>query len=190
MSRHSPSMTRKPSCSDSRWYSVVGFPGSWTWTRTPIWERSGTSIVRFPNFSFTHHSLSATLRTNQSGTPDPRAEELVRPHWLAARLAVDDRQRRKRRVARGATSAKLAATLRAGGRHVGLELLEPAARRATTETECDPVTEDLPTLLPQPIRRFGHVLTIAAVVAVVAGCGDAAAYTSTRGARVNRFTLH
>ena len=53
-----------------------------------------------------------------------------------------------------------------------------------------PSLQDLPTLLPQPIRRLGHVLTIAAVVAVVAGCGDAAAYNSTRGARVTGFTLH
>src|SRR5215471_5520676 len=138
MSRHSPSMTRKPSCSDSRWYSVVGLPGSWTWTRTPTSEPSGTSIVRLPNFSFTHHSLSATLRTNQSGTPDPRAEELVRPHGLAARLAVHDRERGEWCVARRAPSAHLAAALWAGGRHLGLELLEPAARRAATETECDP----------------------------------------------------
>src|SRR5215831_6655550 len=128
MSRHSPSMTRKPSCSDSRWYSVVGLPGSWTCTRTPTREASGTSIVRFPNFSFTHHSLSATLRTNQSGTPDPRPEELVRPYGLAARLAVDDRERGERRAARGAASAQLAAALRAGVRHLSLEVLEPPSR--------------------------------------------------------------
>ena len=82
-----------------------------------------------------------------------------------------------------------AATLRAGGRHLGLELLEPAARRAATEAECDPVPEDLPTLLPQPVRRFRHVPTLAAVVVLVAGCGGAR-YHSTRGARLARFTLH
>src|SRR5215471_9339856 len=154
-------MTRKPSCSDSLWYSVVGFPGSWTWTRTPTWEASGTSIARFPNFSFTHHSLSATLRTNQSGTPDPRAEELVRPHRFPARLAVHDRKRGERFAACGATSTHLAAALRAGGRHLGLELLEPAPHSAAAETECDPVPEDFPTLLPQPFRRLRHVLTLA-----------------------------
>jgi Putative esterase len=80
--------------------------------------------------------------------------------------------------------------LRAGGRQLGLEFLEPPARRAATETECDPVPEDLPTLLPQPIRRLVHALTIAAVIALVLGCGDGPRYHSTRGARLVHFTLH
>ncbi len=37
-------------------------------------------------------------------------------------------------------------------------------RRAATKTERNPIAEDLPTLLPQPIRRFRHVLTLAVVV--------------------------
>jgi S-formylglutathione hydrolase FrmB len=63
-------------------------------------------------------------------------------------------------------------------------------RRAASETECDPVSEDLPTFLPQPIRRFSHVLTIAVVVAAIVGCGDAPAYHSTRSNRLVHFTLH
>src|ERR1700748_1706900 len=100
-------------------------------------------MVRAPNFSFTHHSMSATLRTDQSGTPDPRAEEFVRPHRLAPLLAVDDGEGEKRRAARGPAAEELPPTLRAGGGHLGLELLEPTARRAAAETECDPVAEDL-----------------------------------------------
>lgn len=80
--------------------------------------------------------------------------------------------------------------MRAGLGQLRLELLEPAARGAATETECDPVSEDLPTLLPQPIRRLSHIVTIAAVVVVVAGCGGGARYHSARGARLVRFTLH
>jgi pimeloyl-ACP methyl ester carboxylesterase len=81
--------------------------------------------------------------------------------------------------------------LRAGGGHLRLELLEPAASRAATETECDPVSEDLPTLLPQPIRRFRHILTLAVVAAALSACGcDAQAYYSARGAKLVRFTLH
>ena len=62
--------------------------------------------------------------------------------------------------------------------------------RAADEAECDPVSEDLPTLLPQPIRRLRHVLTIAVVVALATGCGGGPRYRSTRGARLIHFTLH
>jgi pimeloyl-ACP methyl ester carboxylesterase len=80
--------------------------------------------------------------------------------------------------------------LRAGVGNLCLELLEPAARSAAAETECDPVAEDLPTLFPKPIRRLAHALTIAAVVAAIAACGADARYNSTRGARLLHFTLH
>src|SRR5207237_2311151 len=137
--------------------------------RTPTAEPPGTRKLSAPNFSFTHPSPSATLRTYQSATADLPAEELVRPDGLAALLAVDDRKRRERRAAGLAAPHDLAAALRAGFRHVRFELLEPPARSAATETERDPVTEDLPTLLPQPVRRFRHVLTLAvAVVAAIA----------------------
>src|SRR5215467_14195789 len=147
-------------------------------------------MVRFPNFSFTHQSLSATLRTNQSATADPRAEELVRPHRLAAVLAVDDGERREGSAARGAPAQQLPPALRAGLGHIRLEFLEPPPRRPTAEAKCDPVSEDLPTLFPQPIRRLRHVLTIAVSVAAVAGCGGGAQYQSARRARVVHFTLH
>jgi S-formylglutathione hydrolase FrmB len=62
-------------------------------------------------------------------------------------------------------------------------------RRAAAETECDPVAEDLPTLLPQPIRRFRHVLTLAVVLITVAGCGGGPQYHSTRHTRLVHFTL-
>jgi hypothetical protein len=84
----------------------------------------------------------------------------------------------------------LTAALRAGSRHLGLELFEPAARCAATEAECDPVSEDLPTLLPQPVRRSRHVLTLAVVAVLATGCGGGARYHSTRGARLVHFTLH
>src|SRR5262249_35620271 len=58
------------------------------------------------------------------------------------------------------------------------------------ETECDPVSEDLPTFLPQPVRRLRHAVTLAAAVAVAVGCGDAARYQSARGAKLVHFTLH
>lgn len=120
--------------------------------------------MRAPNFSFTSHSASATFCKNRSASTDPRAEELVRPHGLPALLAVDDREGRERRPARGAAAKQLTAALRAGVRDVGLEVLEPPSRCAATETERDPVPEDLPTLLPQPVRRPRHVLTLAVVV--------------------------
>ena len=125
-----------------------------------------------------------------SGTADLRAEELVRTHRLAALLAVDDREGGERRPAGRAATAQLTAALWAGVGQLRLELLEPPARGAAAETECDPVPEDLPTLLPQPIRRLAHALTIAVVVALAAGCGGGARYHSTRGARLVRFTLH
>ena len=130
------------------------------------------------------------MRTYQSGTANLRAEELVRPDRLAALFAVDDRKRGERRAAGLAAPHDLAAALRAGFRHVRFELLEPPARRAATETECDPVSEDLPTLFSQPVRRLGHVLTIAVVVVAVVGCGDGPRYHSTRSARLIHFTLH
>ena len=89
-----------------------------------------------------------------------------------------------------AAPQQLAAALGAGVGHVRLELLEPPARGAAAETECDPVTEDLPTLFPQPVRRLAHALTIAAVVAALVACGDGPPYHSTRGARLVHFTLH
>ena len=73
--------------------------------------------MRAPNFSFTHHAVSRTFWTYQSATADLRAEELVRPHRLAALLAVDDRERGERRAARRAAAQQLAAALRAGVRH-------------------------------------------------------------------------
>jgi pimeloyl-ACP methyl ester carboxylesterase len=146
--------------------------------------------VRAPNFSFTHHSVSETLRTYQSATTDPRAEELVGPHRLTAHLAVDDGKRGEGRTAGLAAPQELAAALRAGVGQLCLELLEPAARSAATEAECDPVSEDLPTLLPQPIRRLAHALTIAAVVTAVAGCGGGPGYHSTRDAKLVQFTVH
>ena len=130
------------------------------------------------------------MRTNQSGTADLRAEELVRSHALAALLAVDDRDRRERRAARLAAAEQLASALRAGFRKLCFELLEPPARRAATRAERNPIAEDLPTLLPQPVRRFRHVLTLAVVVVAIAGCGGGSRYHSTRGASLVHFTLH
>jgi hypothetical protein len=134
--------------------------------------------------------MSRTFWTDQSGTADPRSEELVRPRRLAALLAVDNGNRGKRCATRATPPQQLAAALGAGLGHLGLELLEPPARRATTETECNPVAKDFPTLLPQPIRRFRHALTLAVLVVALAACGDAQGYHSTRGARLVHFTLH
>ena len=89
-----------------------------------------------------------------------------------------------------AAAQDLAAALRAGGRHLRLELLEPAVCSAAPETECDPVTEDLPTLFPQPIRRFSHVLTLAVAIVALAGCGGGPSYHSTRRSQLVHFTLH
>src|SRR5471030_2728908 len=130
MSRHSPSTTRKPSCPVSRWYIVLGLPGSRTWTRTPTCASGGTSSPRAPNFSFTNHGNSPTEWTYQSATPDPRAEELVWPDGLAAVLAVDDSERGEARAAVLAAPNDRPAALRARLRYIGLELLEPAACRA------------------------------------------------------------
>ncbi|HZT93636.1 MAG TPA: alpha/beta hydrolase-fold protein [Gaiellaceae bacterium] len=44
--------------------------------------------------------------------------------------------------------------------------------------------------MPQPVRRLGHVLTIAVALGLLASCGGDPAYHSTRGARLVRFTLH
>src|SRR6185503_14837138 len=113
----------------------------------------------------------------------------------AALLAIDHGDRGERRAAPLAAAEQLPTALRAGVGHVRLELLEPAARRAATETECDPVSEDLPTLLPQPVRRFRHVLTLAVVVlltiaAYVVVRDLIRGYWTTRGARVEHLTLH
>src|SRR5690242_13126423 len=135
------------------------------------------------------------LDSASSRPSDLRAEELVRPHRLPAGLAIDDGDGRERSSAGTAPAEKLATALRAGVRQLGLELLEPPARRAATETECDPIAEDLSTLLPQPVRRFRHVLTLA-VVAVVAVAAYIVirdvvrGYWTTRGARIERYTLH
>jgi Putative esterase len=129
------------------------------------------------------------LRTNQSGTTDLRAEELVRSDRGTAFLAVDDGDRRERRSAPLAATQQLSAALRAGFRKLRFELLEPPARRAATETESNPVPEDLTTLLPQPVRRFRHVLTLAVVVVAAAGCGGGPRYHSTQGARLVHYTL-
>jgi enterochelin esterase-like enzyme len=80
--------------------------------------------------------------------------------------------------------------LRAGARQLPLELLEPSPCGAAAEAECHPVTEDLTTLLPQPVRRFRHVLTLAVSVGLLAGCGSGVRYHSTRGTLLVRFTLH
>src|SRR3954452_21382913 len=93
----------------------------------------GTSKPRAPNFSFTNHGNSPTFWTYQSATPDPRAEHLVGTDGLAALLAVDNRDRGEPRAARLAPPHELAAALRARVGHLGLELLEPSARRATAE---------------------------------------------------------
>ena len=58
----------------------------------------------------------------------------------------------------------------------------------------DPIAEDLPTFLPQPVHRFRHVLTIAVVVvtgvAVYIVVRDLnRGYWTTRGARVAHYTL-
>src|SRR4029077_9509230 len=102
-----------------------------------------------PNFSFTNHGNSRTLWTYQSATSDPPSEHRIGPHRLAALLAVDDRDRREPGTARLAAPHELSATLGAGVGHVRLELLEPPARRAATETERNPIAQDFPTLLPQ-----------------------------------------
>ncbi len=93
---------------------------------------------------------------------DLRPEQLVRPHGIAAFLTVHDGERGEGRAARTAPAEELAATLRASVRQLFLELLEPATRRAAAETEGHPVPEDLPTLLPQPVRSLRHALTLAA----------------------------
>jgi hypothetical protein len=79
--------------------------------------------------------------------------------------------------------------MRAGFGQLRFELLEPPARRAAADAERNPVAEDLPTLLPQPVRRFRHIPTLAAALVLLAGCGGAR-YHSTRGARLVRYTLH
>ena len=124
---------------------------------------------------------------------DLRAEELVRPD--GRRIPRSRRPRaRKGRAARAAAAQQLAAALRAGLGQLRLELLEPAARSAAAETECNPVSEDLPTLLPQPIRRFRHLLTLAVVallaVAVYIVVRDLIrGYWTTRGAPHRAHTL-
>src|SRR6478609_1365000 len=114
--------------------------------------------------------------------PDLRPEQLVDTHRRAALLAFDDGKRGERRAAPFAAAEQLPTALCAGVGHVLLELLEPAVRCAATETECDPVPEDLPTLLPQPVRRFRHVLTLAVVVVLAAAAvprGCSASRSST-----------
>src|SRR4051794_12586715 len=96
---------------------------------------NGTRKPRAPNFSFTNHGNSPTLLTYQSATADLPPEHRIGTHGLTALLAVDDRDRGEPRAARLAAPHELAATLGAGVRDVGLELLEPPARRAAAETE-------------------------------------------------------
>ena len=149
-----------------------------------------TSIVRAPNFSFTNHSASATFRTNQSGTAGPSSpKSSFGRTGLPAFLTVDDREDEERRTARGAAAQQPAAALRAGVRDIALEVLEPPSRRTAAETERDPVTDDLPTLLPQPVRRLRHILTLAVVVflaiAIYIVVRDLIrGYWTTRGAKV------
>ena len=87
---------------------------------------------------------------------DRRAEQLRRTDGLAALFAVDDRDRRERRAARRAAPAHLAAALRARLRHLGLELLEPAAGGAAADAEGDPVAEHLAPFLAQPVGGLAH----------------------------------
>ena len=145
--------------------------------------------MRAPNFSFTHHvGVAHVLHgpVSHGGSSSRRARSAA-----PARRTPRSRRPRARRTAAphdAAAAEQLAAALRAGVGHLRLELLEPPARRAATETECDPVAEDLPTLLPQPVRRFRHVLTLAVVallaVAVYIVVRDLIrGYWTTRGAR-------
>src|SRR5690349_9899137 len=135
-------------------------------------------------------SVARCRRRSVSSLPtDRRAEQRRWPNRLSALFAVHDGQRREGRAA-GVTAAKqLAAALRTGVRQLCLELLEPPARSTAAETECDPIAEDLPTLLPQPVRRFRHVLTlavvvVAAVAAYIVVRDVARGYWTTRGARI------
>src|SRR5206468_2832218 len=95
-----------------------------------------------------------------AASPDLRAEELVRAQRLVALLALDGGDRRERGTAGLAAPQQLAAALRALLRHLGLELLEPAPRRAAPKAHRDPVAEHLPALLAQPVGRLAHAVSL------------------------------
>jgi hypothetical protein len=98
--------------------------------------------------------------TDTSAPADLRPKELgiAKPH--AAGLAVDRERRAERGVARRAAAQHGAAALGALFRHLCLELVEPAPRGAAAKAEGNPVSEDLTTLLAQPLRGFPHALTL------------------------------
>ena len=85
---------------------------------------------------------------------DSSAEELPPANLGSTLLALDGEGGRDWGRAGGTTVPELAPTLRAGGRKLALALEEVALRVAACETECDPVTERLPTLLLDPVA-FG-----------------------------------
>src|SRR5919206_3110368 len=104
----------------------------------------------------------AYAAARRSGTPDRAAEQLAAPKLSAATLALDREGRAERRVAGGAAAQYLAAALRARRRHLGLELLEPAARGPAPEAHGSPVAEHVAALLAQPVRSLAHATTLAA----------------------------
>ena len=90
------------------------------------------------------------------------ASRRARPR-AAARRTPRSRRTRSRRSARCSRAAaqKRPAALRARVRQLGLELLEPPARRAAPDADGDPVAEHLPALLAQPVGGLAHGRTVA-----------------------------
>jgi len=90
---------------------------------------------------------------------DRGAQGFWRAELAATDLAVDCEHRREGSPARRAARPHLAATGRAGGRQLGLVLLEVARCVPAGEAERDPIAESPATLLPKPVRGPTHAFS-------------------------------
>ena len=94
--------------------------------------------------------------------PDRRTELLVRPQ-LPRRTASHSTAKTELKGALQAGQRWSIAPPHAGqrSRELGLEVLEPALRRAAVEADGGPVAEHLAALLTQPVRGLAHGPTVA-----------------------------
>jgi hypothetical protein len=134
-----------------------------TGVRGPRWSRPSVRRLPCSPPALPTHLPPSILerpgapRAGATATPaDRHAKQLGRTESLAARLALDRKDRREARAAGRAAGAQLASAGGAGGGQLLGPLLEVALGEAAGRAHGHPVAEHLAPLLAQPISCLAH----------------------------------